>query len=99
MKKISTTNRARERRGRGARISTAIDSVNGKSRSIELPRLLHSDGPLRQAATKNPPDSTAAVLEQLFGALCEVTTADHPRTFKLLQSGRRKLSRKLIEEA
>jgi phosphoribosyl-ATP pyrophosphohydrolase len=42
---------------------------------------------------------SAAVLEQLFGALDQVTAASHPRTFKLLQSGRRKLARKLIEEA
>jgi phosphoribosyl-ATP pyrophosphohydrolase len=39
------------------------------------------------------------VLEDLYGALGHLTPAAHPRSFKLLQSGRRKLARKLIEEA
>jgi phosphoribosyl-ATP pyrophosphohydrolase len=42
---------------------------------------------------------SAAVLGQLFGALDQVTAASHPRTFKLLHSGRRKLARKLIVAA
>jgi phosphoribosyl-ATP pyrophosphohydrolase len=44
-------------------------------------------------------DATAAVLEELHGALGRVTAAEHPRTYKLLRSSRRKLARKLIEEA
>jgi phosphoribosyl-ATP pyrophosphohydrolase len=48
-----------------------------------------------------PPAITvdATVLEALRGALDHVTADNHPRTFKLLQSGRRKLARKVIEEA
>jgi phosphoribosyl-ATP pyrophosphohydrolase len=42
---------------------------------------------------------SAVVLEQLYGALGQVTATTHPRTFKLLQSGDRKLARKVIEEA
>lgn len=41
----------------------------------------------------------AAVLEDLSRSLDSVTVSAHPRTFKLLQSGRRKLARKVIEEA
>jgi phosphoribosyl-ATP pyrophosphohydrolase len=44
-------------------------------------------------------DANAAVLEELYGALGRVTAAAHPRTFKLLRSGRRRIARKLIEEA
>lgn len=43
--------------------------------------------------------ASALVLEQLYGALGRVTRVAHPRTFKLLQSGDRKLARKVIEEA
>ena len=43
--------------------------------------------------------ASAAVLEQLRVALGEVTANNHPRTFKLLRSGHRKIARKLIEEA
>jgi phosphoribosyl-ATP pyrophosphohydrolase len=43
--------------------------------------------------------ASALVLEQLYGALGQVTAVAHPRTFKLLQSGDRKLARKVIEEA
>jgi phosphoribosyl-ATP pyrophosphohydrolase len=43
--------------------------------------------------------ASAAVLEDLSRSLGSVTVSAHPRTFKLLQSGRRKLARKVIEEA
>lgn len=39
------------------------------------------------------------MLDQLYRALGQVTTGIHPRTFKLMQSGNRKLARKVIEEA
>jgi phosphoribosyl-ATP pyrophosphohydrolase len=39
------------------------------------------------------------VLEHLYRALGQVSDTTHPRTFKLLQSGDRKLARKVIEEA
>jgi phosphoribosyl-ATP pyrophosphohydrolase len=75
-----------------------------KSRSTDLAAVLapgartaaaHSPG----CSTSPSADATAAVLEELHGALHRVTAAEHPRTFKLLQSGRRRLARKLIEEA
>jgi phosphoribosyl-ATP pyrophosphohydrolase len=43
--------------------------------------------------------ASAQVLEQLYRELGRVTAAAYPRTFKLLQSGDRKLARKVIEEA
>jgi phosphoribosyl-ATP pyrophosphohydrolase len=94
MKKIGTTNQSRVDNGRNAHDSKVINTVNGKTPIIELPTNRPSQSP--QKKLRHP---TAAVLEQLSDALSEVTEADHPRTFKLLQSGRHKLSRKLIEEA
>jgi phosphoribosyl-ATP pyrophosphohydrolase len=74
-------------------------TVNGESyRAIRVAAVdVSSDA--RPAATENPANASAAVLEHLAGVLGEVTAATHPRTFKLLQSGRRKLARKVIEEA
>lgn len=43
--------------------------------------------------------ASAAVLELLYRALGQVSATTHPRTFKLLQAGDRKLARKVIEEA
>jgi phosphoribosyl-ATP pyrophosphohydrolase len=86
MKKIRTTNQPRK-----------DDAANGKVAFIKLSSV-HSGRPLHSVQTKTR-QPTAAVLEQLSGALAEVTEANHPRTFKLLQSGRHKVSRKLIEEA
>jgi phosphoribosyl-ATP pyrophosphohydrolase len=43
--------------------------------------------------------ASALVLERLHRELGQVTAEAHPRTFKLLQSGYRKLARKVIEEA
>jgi phosphoribosyl-ATP pyrophosphohydrolase len=43
--------------------------------------------------------ASALVLERLYRALGQVTAEAHPRTFRLLQSGDRKLARKVIEEA
>jgi phosphoribosyl-ATP pyrophosphohydrolase len=93
-KTIRTTNQSHIGAGSNARTGQVIDTANGKAPFIELPpnrRFQSAQTRLRQP--------TAAVLEQLSRALSEVTEADHPRTFKLLQSGRHKLSRKLIEEA
>ena len=43
--------------------------------------------------------ATSAELERLYRSLCEATETVNPRTFKLLQSGNRKIAQKLIEEA
>jgi phosphoribosyl-ATP pyrophosphohydrolase len=44
-------------------------------------------------------NASSQVLEQLYDALDRLAPTAHPRTFRLLQSGRSKLARKLIEEA
>jgi phosphoribosyl-ATP pyrophosphohydrolase len=73
-------------------------AVNGEAyRAIDVAAGVHSD--TQPAANENPANVSAAVLEQLADALADVTAVTHPRTFKLLQSGRRKLARKVIEEA
>jgi phosphoribosyl-ATP pyrophosphohydrolase len=38
-------------------------------------------------------------LDRLYGALDHVGPTNHPRSFKLLQSGARKIAQKVIEEA
>jgi phosphoribosyl-ATP pyrophosphohydrolase len=43
--------------------------------------------------------ATSAELERLYRSLCEATETVNPRTFRLLQSGNRKIAQKLIEEA
>lgn len=43
--------------------------------------------------------ATSAELERLYRSLCEATETINPRTFRLLQSGNRKIAQKLIEEA
>jgi phosphoribosyl-ATP pyrophosphohydrolase len=74
-----------------------------KSRSTDLAAMLvpGARDPAQGLDYSNSPsaDATAAVLEELHGALARVTAAEHPRTFKALRSGRRRLARKLIEEA
>lgn len=85
-------------------------SVNGnhrkkiapRNRAFRIAEVLseRSQNGITVAAAR--PDTAAAstaVLEQLRVALDHVTADNHPRTFKLLQSGRRKLARKVIEEA
>jgi phosphoribosyl-ATP pyrophosphohydrolase len=76
----------------------SLYAVNGESHhAIRVAAGVHSDA--QPTAAENPANASAAVLERLAGALGDVTAATHPRTFKLLQSGRRKLARKVIEEA
>ena len=43
--------------------------------------------------------ASSAELERLYRSLCEATETINPRTFRLLQSGNRKIAQKLIEEA
>ena len=82
--------------------STASRSgSNGKSvgpRGIAVPQ---SDAKRRAPHDQSQPSSSAngAVLDELYSALGRLMPAAHPRTFKLLQSGRKKHVRKLIEEA
>jgi phosphoribosyl-ATP pyrophosphohydrolase len=104
MKKVCTKNRIVivGRRGAGTRIDRALSlhSGDGKPNGIHAYAAdFHSDNRWQPEATRNSPTANASVLEDLASALAQVTAADHPRTFKLLQSSRHKLSRKLIEEA
>jgi phosphoribosyl-ATP pyrophosphohydrolase len=57
--------------------------------------------PARQDLSRAPSAgaATSAELERLYQSLCEATENVNPRTFKLLQSGNRKIAQKLIEEA
>jgi phosphoribosyl-ATP pyrophosphohydrolase len=95
MKKIRKARLPHDRNTRPSAIGRASvhthDALtNGEfAAGIILPaaRLRHRDAP------------SADVLEQLSEALEHVTAANHPRTFKLLQSDRTRLTRKLIEEA
>jgi phosphoribosyl-ATP pyrophosphohydrolase len=105
MKKTRTTSRRSKvaRCDRATRIDgrLSLPAINGKlPAGIHIPAAAsHLQGWQNGAAAENPPNASAAVLEDLSRALSQVTAATHVRTFKLLQSGRRKAARKLIEEA
>ena len=91
MVEVSFT-RSRSRRidqsGRTARTDTAPSS------GAKLPFVAgQALQPERQDA------ATSAELECLYRSLCEATETVNPRTFRLLQSGNRKIAQKLIEEA
>jgi phosphoribosyl-ATP pyrophosphohydrolase len=76
--------------------TTNSQSVGDDDRLARRPTL-ESD-----AKRQTPGISTTAsaeVLDDLRSALDRVTAGNHPRTFKFLRSGSRKLARKLIEEA
>lgn len=47
----------------------------------------------------SPPGPEISEIERLYAALDEVTWAAHPRTARLLASGLRKRSQKIVEEA
>src|SRR6516165_3842303 len=104
MKKVCTSNRigitARRRAGTRMAKTPPSHSGNGNSHGIHGPDAdLHSGGRWHPEATRDPLHANASVLEELASTLGQVTASDHPRTFKLLQSSRHKLTRKLIEEA
>lgn len=109
MKKVRTSNPVGTpaRRSRGTRTDKipSPHSGNGefhnlKSLGVHTPAAgVQADGRWQRHATERPLTANASVLEDLAGALGQVTAAGSPRTFKLLQSGQRKLARKLIEEA
>ena len=104
MKQIFTSNRigtaARRRAGTRIAKTPPPQSGNSKPHGIRGPDAdLHSGGRWHPEATRDPLHANASVPEALASTLGQVTAADHPRTFKLLQSSRHKLTRKLIEEA
>jgi phosphoribosyl-ATP pyrophosphohydrolase len=96
----------KNRRDKIARLETFAGSnptfgSNGKSviRNCIAVAPSHAHKSLSPDLPERSVVATSAVLEQLFSALDQITLAEHPRTFKLLQSGRKKLARKVIEEA
>jgi phosphoribosyl-ATP pyrophosphohydrolase len=80
--------------GNALPVRTTNGTVNGR---INVPPLRPGFNESGYSSERSVP--SAVVLEQLYGALGQVTAVTHPRTFKLLQSGDRKLARKVIEEA
>jgi phosphoribosyl-ATP pyrophosphohydrolase len=95
---VQTKNGVRERCGRplGAP-QTIIEKSDGKDET-----LARRPSPESNATEQTPAKSaraTAGVLEELRATLGDVTAINHPRTFKFLRSGNRKLARKVIEEA
>jgi phosphoribosyl-ATP pyrophosphohydrolase len=84
-----------EKRDPTSKGAVSAPPVNGKfvgRRYIAMPQS-DAKGGLQSAS------ASSQVLEQLYDALDRLAPTAHPRTFKLLQSGRSKLARKLIEEA
>ena len=80
--------------------ASSSNTANGKF--ADHLKILHSR--LRERGEKGDSIGLAsgasiAVLEDLSRSLGSVTVSAHPRTFKLLRSGGRKLARKVIEEA
>ena len=62
--------------------------------------LTHIGGPVFCGLAAEPEGTAASgEIDRLFTALDRVTWADHPRTARLLASGLRKKSQKVVEEA
>lgn len=80
----------------GRSLMTTARSV-GKHDEVSRQGALDGDANRQTPAVSTT--ATAEVLDDLRGALDRVTAGNHPRTFKFLRSGNRKLARKLIEEA
>jgi phosphoribosyl-ATP pyrophosphohydrolase len=90
----------KNRRDKIARSETSFAS-NGKSVNRQCIAVApsHAHKSLSADLPERSVVASSVVLEQLFRALDQVTSAKHPRTFKLLRSSRKKLARKVIEEA
>ncbi len=99
--RLSTTREPLSAPGRVASLHTLHGKANGRfAGGISIPAAIsQSAGCPPFPTVGNSAPVGAAVIEQLSAALERVTAANHPRTYKLLQSGRRRLARKLIEEA
>jgi phosphoribosyl-ATP pyrophosphohydrolase len=88
--------RSRLRRiDRSGHTSTGTAPANEEKLSLAAPQ------PEQQHASHAPSagPATSAELERLYRSLCEASETVNPRTFRLLQSGNRKIAQKLIEEA
>lgn len=90
--------RVRQRCGRtlGAP-QTIIAKSDGNDETLD--RRPSSESNATEQALAKSARATAGVLEELRATLGHVTAINHPRTFKFLRSGNRKLARKVIEEA
>ncbi len=93
----------RRTRSQDARFDKAPERPCIKGKSTDLAAVLAPGARIAahslDCSTSPSADASAAVLEELYGALGRGPAAEHPRTFKALRSGRRRLARKLIEEA
>jgi phosphoribosyl-ATP pyrophosphohydrolase len=102
MKRICNTVVSKKIAPRSDEVRGAIShqAANGKHNGTCNPEPLPTseDRQLRPSTRKSI-IASAAVLEELCGALSQISAAGHPRTFRLLQSSRRKAARKVIEEA
>jgi phosphoribosyl-ATP pyrophosphohydrolase len=100
MKKLCTTNYRKRSvsRSSAVRIDDAPSLFAQTGINVSAARD-GAESDRRKLGTGRSVAACAAVLEELQRALEQVTAGNHPRTFRLLQSGRRKLARKLIEEA
>ena len=98
MKKICAKNHSATaaRTAAGSRTDQAL-SLSARKGKREVTNVCAADW--QSTTTRDPLAPSASVLDELAGALVNVTAAVHPRTYKLLQSSRQRLSRKLIEEA
>jgi hypothetical protein len=103
MKVIRTANRRRKidphNGPADAGNTLLVRAVNRESNGrINIPQSLSGFDDSILGSSTGQSTASAAVLEKLYRALDQVTAVTHPRTFKLLQSGDRKLAR-VIEEA
>jgi phosphoribosyl-ATP pyrophosphohydrolase len=86
-------------RGSEVRDPVSQRAGNGKLLGAHPERLPSSEDRGLRPSTMKSITVSSEVLEELCGALSQITATGHPRTFRLLQSSRRKAARKVIEEA
>jgi phosphoribosyl-ATP pyrophosphohydrolase len=104
MKDIRTTLRRRKTDSgndpAGSRHAFSVGAAKGEQNGrINIPASLSGLDGSAPGTSSRQSAASALVLERLYRELGQVTAVAHPRTFKLLQSGDRKLARKVIEEA
>jgi phosphoribosyl-ATP pyrophosphohydrolase len=104
MKNISDTSIALPRRRNPRNRPAHQDEGHGAVRAAGGPDDVLAVRPIDRIAGPDPtssqlPSATPHEIERLYAALSHVTAAAHPRTFKLLGSGTRKVAQKVIEEA
>jgi phosphoribosyl-ATP pyrophosphohydrolase len=73
----------------------ALNDINAGEAPLGAARLSQTYA----VAEPNPPRAGPGELDRLYAGLAGVTGETHPRTAKLLDSGRRRAAQKVIEEA